>query len=86
MALQTAQLLGRLLERERQTARGRDAFEVSYRREWDALFTTRVRAALVLQRVLFSAPMREVISALLRSVPSLLGIAVRMTRGRGAST
>jgi flavin-dependent dehydrogenase len=83
MALQGAQLLGRLLEQERQTPRGHDAFEGSYRREWDDLFKTRVRAALLLQQVLFSAPMRGVVTSLLTSVPSLLGIAVRMTRGRG---
>jgi flavin-dependent dehydrogenase len=83
MALQGAQLLGRLLERERQTARGSDALERSYRREWGDLFKTRVRAALLLQQILFSARMRGVVSSLLTSVPSLVGMAVRMTRGRG---
>jgi hypothetical protein len=83
MALQGAQLLGRLLERERQTARGSDALERSYRREWGNLFKTRVRAALLLQQILFSARMRGVVSSLLTSVPSLVGMAVRMTRGRG---
>jgi flavin-dependent dehydrogenase len=86
MALQGAQVLGRLLERERQTVRGRDALERDYRREWEDLFKTRVRAAFLLQQILFSARMRGMALSLLTSIPSLLGIAVRMTRGRGAST
>jgi flavin-dependent dehydrogenase len=85
MALQGAQLLGSLLERERHTARGLDALERSYRREWEELFKARVRAAFLLQQILLSERMRGLASPLLTTIPSLLGVAVRMTRGRGAS-
>jgi flavin-dependent dehydrogenase len=80
MALQGAQLLGRLLERERQTARGHEALERSYRSGWDDLFKSRVRTAHFLQQILFSPQMRRMVSSLLTWAPSLLGMAVRMTR------
>ena len=81
MALQGAQLLGRLFEQERRTPEGRDALEQRYRREWEKLFKVRVRTALLLQRVLLSTRLRRLTSSLLESAPSLLRTALKLTRG-----
>ena len=84
MAMQGAQLLGRLFQQERRAARGRDALEHAYRRQWERLFATRVRAALVVQRILLSPRLRMIGSVLLTVAPSLLPMALSMTRGRDA--
>ena len=81
MALQGAQLLGRVFEHERRTPEGRDALEQRYRQEWERLFKVRVRTALLLQRVLLSTQMRWITSSLLESAPSILRTALNMTRG-----
>jgi flavin-dependent dehydrogenase len=81
MALQGAQLLGRVFEHERRTHDGGNALEQRYRREWERLFEARVRTALLLQRVLLSTRVRRIASSLLESAPSLLRTALKMTRG-----
>jgi flavin-dependent dehydrogenase len=81
MALQGAQLLGRVFEHERRASEGRDALARSYQREWERLFKTRVRTAFVLQHVLLSTPLRRFTSSLPGSTPFLLRTALRLTRG-----
>jgi flavin-dependent dehydrogenase len=81
MALQGAQLLGRLFEEGRRNSPGRGTMEESYRREWGKLFSARVRAAYLFQHAILSTNLRRISSALLAVAPSLLGTALAMTRG-----
>ena len=81
MALQGAQLLGRIFEHERRAPEGREALEQRYRREWEKLFKVRVRTALLLQHVILSTRVRRLTSSLIESFPSLLRTALRLTRG-----
>jgi len=81
MALQGAQLLGRLLADGRRESTGRRVLEERYRREWENLFASRLRAAYLFQRVMLSTNLRLIGSALLAVAPSLLRTALTMTRG-----
>jgi flavin-dependent dehydrogenase len=81
MALQGAQLLGRIFEEGRRNSPGCKVTEERYRREWEKLFSARVRAAYLFQRVMLSTNLRRIGSALLAVAPSLLQTALRMTRG-----
>lgn len=83
MALQGAQLLGRLFEEERRNSRGQRGMERSYRGEWEKLFSARVRAAYLFQHAILSTNLRRIGSALLTVAPSLLGTALTITRGSG---
>jgi flavin-dependent dehydrogenase len=82
MALQGGRLLGRLLEEEYRKSRGPDALARRYRREWDGLFLTRVRTALMLQRTLLSPFLRRVAGPTLGMFPGLLQACLEMTRER----
>ncbi len=81
MALQGAQLLGRLLEEERREAWGTGILEERYRREWQSLFALRLRAAQLLQQVMLSTNVRRIGSFVLARAPSLLRRALAITRG-----
>jgi flavin-dependent dehydrogenase len=81
MALQGAQLLGRILADERRTPKGREALERRYRREWEDLFSVRLRSALLVQRILLTTRLRRFALPLLRSAPMVLRTTLAMTRG-----
>ena len=82
MALQGAQLLGRLLEEERREAWRTGILEERYRREWQSLFAQRLRAARLFQHVMLSTNARRIGSFVLARAPSLLRLALAITRGR----
>jgi flavin-dependent dehydrogenase len=81
MALQGAQLLGRLLEEGRRRSWKADVLEERYSRGWQKLFAARVRAAYLFQRVMLSMNLRMVSSLLLAVAPPLLRMALTLTRG-----
>jgi flavin-dependent dehydrogenase len=80
MALQSAQLLGTLFYEHRRSGRDGNALEVEYRSQWERTFTSRLRAAAALQRIMLSTPLRRLGTTLLSLSPSLLRVAIRMTR------
>jgi menaquinone-9 beta-reductase len=82
MALQGAQMLGRLLGEERRMSWKIGILEDVYCREWQKLFAARVRAALLFQRVMLSTPLRLAGSLLLAAAPSILQTALTVTRDR----
>ena len=86
MALQGAQMLGRLLEEGRRRSWRRGVLEERYCREWQKLFAARVRAAHLFQQVMLSTNLRLTASFLLSAVPSLLRTALAMTRDRSRRT
>jgi flavin-dependent dehydrogenase len=81
MALQGAQLLGRLFEEDPRNSSGQRLMEEKYRRQWEKLFSSRVRAAYLFQRVILSTNLRRIGSALVAVAPSLLRSALAATRG-----
>jgi len=82
MALQGAQLLGTLFREHRHSGRAATTLEVEYRNRWQQTFTSRLRAAAALQRIMLSTPLRRLGTTLLSLSPSLLRVAISMTRGR----
>jgi flavin-dependent dehydrogenase len=81
MALQAAQLLGTLFREHRHSGRDANTLEVEYRNRWERTFTSRLRAAAALQRIMLSTPLRLLGTTLLSLSPSLLRVAISMTRG-----
>jgi flavin-dependent dehydrogenase len=82
MALQSAQLLGTLFREHRGAESDSKVMEGEYRRRWERMFTPRLRAAAAMQRVLLSGSFRGLGMTLLSFSPSLLQIAINLTRGR----
>jgi flavin-dependent dehydrogenase len=81
MALQTGQLLGSLFREHRRSGLDAAALEVEYRRRWERTFRSRLCAAAGLQRISLSNPVRGFGTTLLSLFPSLLRVAISMTRG-----
>lgn len=81
MALQSAQLLGSLFQEHRPSVNDADVLEAEYRNRWEKTFTSRLRAAAALQRIMLSTPLRRAGTTLLSLSPSLLRVAISMTRG-----
>jgi menaquinone-9 beta-reductase len=80
MALQSSQLLGSLFLEHIEKKPDPLWLESEYRTRWKRMFTSRVRAAAVLQHVMLSAPLRYISSSLLALSPSLLRAAIATTR------
>jgi menaquinone-9 beta-reductase len=81
MAMQGGRLLGRLFVEETHSPRGSYVMERNYKREWGKLFSTRVRTAMLLHRMLLSTRMRLAGTSLAASAPFLMNAAVKFTRG-----
>jgi flavin-dependent dehydrogenase len=81
MALESAQLLGKLFSEHRKSGLQRNTFEEMYRTRWEESFSSRLRAAAMLQNILLSAPLRRLGAKLLSLSPSLLRVAIGLTRG-----
>jgi flavin-dependent dehydrogenase len=86
MAIQSAQLLGRLFREHRHSGRDTNALEVDYRTRWEQTFNSRLRAAAALQRIVLSSPLSRLGTTLLSLSPSLLRVAISMTRSRQGSS
>lgn len=82
MALQGAQLLGRLFNTLRSSGSSGTDLETEYNTQWERMFSSRLRTAAILQRILFSRLLRRTASGLLAIYPSLLKHAIGMTRDR----
>ncbi len=80
IALQSAQLLGSLFREHRRSGPEADALEAEYRHRWKRTFTSRLRAAAAMQRIMLSTPLRRLGTTLLSISPSLLRVAISMTR------
>jgi flavin-dependent dehydrogenase len=80
MALQSSQLLGSLFLERIEKKPDPLWLESEYRTRWKRTFTSRVRAAAVLQHVMLSSPLRYISSSLLALSPSLLRAAIATTR------
>ncbi|MCX6134527.1 MAG: NAD(P)/FAD-dependent oxidoreductase [Ignavibacteriales bacterium] len=81
MAMQSAHMLGRLFLDARSSTPDERALEAEYRRRWELMFNSRIRAAAALQRIVLSTPLRRFGVALLSLSPSLLRSAISLTRG-----
>jgi flavin-dependent dehydrogenase len=82
MAMQSAHVLGRLFLDARSSTPDERNLEAEYRRRWELMFNSRIRAAAALQRILLSTPLRRFGVALLSLSPSLLRSAIGLTRGQ----
>ncbi len=82
MAMQSAQLLGRLFLEARSSAPDERTLEKEYCRQWGQMFNSRIRAAAILQHIILSTPLRRIGVALLSLYPSLLRAAIGFTRER----
>jgi flavin-dependent dehydrogenase len=80
MALQSAQLLGRLFNDHRHSGRSAKSLETEYRNQWEQTFSSRLRTAAALQKMMLSTPLRHLGTSLLSLFPSLLEVAIGMTR------
>jgi flavin-dependent dehydrogenase len=82
MALQSAQLLGKLFSEHRNSGRSAKSLEMEYRNRWEQTFSSRLRTAGALQNMMLSTPLRHLGTSLLSLFPSLLEVAIGMTRSR----
>ncbi len=82
MAMQSAQLLGRLFLEACSSAPDERTLEKEYCRQWGHMFNSRIRAAAILQHITLSTPLRRIGVALLSLSPSLLRAAIGFTRER----
>jgi flavin-dependent dehydrogenase len=81
MAMQSAQLLSRLILEVRNSSLDERALEAEYCRGWGLMFNSRIRAAAALQQIVLSTPLRRFGVALVSLSPSLLRAAIGLTRG-----
>jgi menaquinone-9 beta-reductase len=81
MAMQSAQLLGRLILEARSSAQDVRDLEAEYASGWGQIFNSRIRAAAALQQIVLSTPLRHLGVALVSLSPSLLRAAIGLTRG-----
>jgi flavin-dependent dehydrogenase len=80
MALQSSQLLGNVFREHIHARPDPLTLEAEYRNRWNRMFSSRLRAAAVLQRVMLSTPLRLIGTTLLSLSPSLLRSAIAATR------
>jgi flavin-dependent dehydrogenase len=80
MALQSAQLLGELFNEHRHSGKSAKSLEMKYRHQWERTFSSRLRTAAALQKIMLSTPLRHLGTRLLSIFPSFVELAIGMTR------
>ncbi len=81
MAMQSAKLLAELLGATRSSLQQRSALERLYAERWTSHFQPRLRIAQSIQQAVLSSWGESLSGSLLAVAPSLLGLAVKHTRG-----
>jgi menaquinone-9 beta-reductase len=82
MALQSSQLVGTLFREHIHSRPDPLTLEAEYRNRWERMFASRLRASAALQRIMLSSPLRHIGTTLLSLSPSLIRLAISMTRGQ----